>query len=142
MYQIFNQETGELIIELIDPIWVKQQKRRDDPIKADNLEDADGISLYSIEEKKEVLLGIDKEYAEGEPNMLNYKPLVRVVEVPSDTYIMSELNCVKAQINAVQSDVATVQSGVSEVYNVQTYGTVPKTDLDTAYREGVNSYGE
>lgn len=28
------------------------------------------------------------------------------------------------------------------IYNVQTYGTVPKTDLDTAYREGVNSYGE
>lgn len=135
MYQIFNQETGELIIETMDPLWVKQQKLRDDPIKANNLDEADGICLYSVEEKKEVLLGIAKEYAEGEPNMLNYPPLVRIVEVPDGPYLLVEINRLKSQVNAVQN-------GMTEVYNVQTEGAIPKIDLDTAYKEGVNSYGE
>lgn len=128
MYQIINAETGVLIEETLNPQFLRQQPLRDFPICANNLEEADGVVLSD----GETMVGIAKEYAEGEPNMLNYTPLVRVVEVPSDSYLMSELNRVKAQINAVQS-------GVNEVYNVQTYGTVPKADLDTAYKEGVNT---
>ena len=125
MYQIINTQTREIIEESITPTWVKQQERVDLPIKANNYEEADGIVLSD----NETTLGIDGR------NMQNYTPLVRVVEVPSDTFLMDEINRVKAQVRAVQN-------GVTEVYNVQTYGTVPKTDLDTAYKEGVNSYGE
>lgn len=125
MYQIIESQTSEIIEESIAPTWVKQQERVDLPIKANNLEEADGVVLSD---------GVTYVGIEGR-NMQNYTPLVRVVEVPSDTFLMDEINRVKAQVRAVQS-------GVTEVYNVQTYGTVPKTDLDTAYKEGVNSYGE
>lgn len=131
MYQIINLETGVLIEEALNPQWVRQQKLRDFPICANNLSEADGVVLSD----GNTMVGIAKEYAEGEPNMLNYPPLVRIVEVPDGAYLMGEINRLKSQVNAVQS-------GVTEVYNVQTVGTVPKIDLDTAYKEGVNSYGE
>lgn len=125
MYQIINTETGELIEESVNPTWVKQQERADCPLTTYNLEEADGVVLSD----QETYLGI-----EGR-NMGNYTPLVRIVEVSSDPVVFAEIEAMKAQINAVQN-------GVTEVYNVQTEGTVPKTDLDTAYKEGVNSYGE
>lgn len=131
MYQIINAETGVLIEETLNPQFLRQQPLRDFPICANNLEEADGVVLSD----GDTMVGIAKEYAEGEPNMLNYPPLVRIVEVPDGPYLLGEINRLKSQVNAVQN-------GVTEVYNVQTEGTVPKIDLDTAYKEGVNSYGE
>ena len=127
MYQIINNDTGVLIEETLNPQFLRQQPLRDFPICANNLAEADGVVLSD----GETMVGIAKEYAEGEPNMLNYPPLVRIVEVPDGAYLMGEINRLKSQVNAVQS-------GVTEVYNVQTEGTVPRTDLDTAYQEGVN----
>lgn len=129
MYQIINNETGILIEETLNPQFLRQQPLRDFPICANNLSEADGVVLSD----GDTMVGIAKEYAEGEPNMLNYPPLVRIVEVPDGPYLLGEINRLKSQVNAVQS-------GVTEVYNVQTEGTVPRTDLDTAYREGVNAY--
>lgn len=126
MYQIINHETGVLITETMQVTFVKQQKRVDRPILAYNLGEADGVVFYVGDE--EYQLGLAKDYAEGEPNMLNYTPLVDVVEVPSDNYIMSELNRVKAQVDSVHA--------------YQTESTILKSDLDESYREGVNSYGE
>ena len=131
MYQIINNETGVLIEETLNPQFLRQQPLRDFPICANNLSEADGVVLSD----GNTMVGIAKEYAEGEPNMLNYPPLVRIVEVPDGPYLLGEINRLKSQVNAVQN-------GVTEVYNVQTEGAVPKIDLDTAYKEGVNSYGE
>ena len=125
MYQIIDAETNYLIEEMARPMWVKQQERVDIPIKANNYEEADGVVLSD----QTTTLGI-----EGR-NMENYTPLVRIVEVSSDPVVFAEIEAMKAQINAVQN-------GVTEVYNVQTIGAVPKADLDTAYKEGVNSYAE
>lgn len=123
MYQIINHETGVLITETMNITFVKQQKRVDRPILANNLTEADGVVFHVGDE--EYQLGLAKDYAEGEPNMLNYTPLVDVVEVPSDAYIMSELNRVKAQVD--------------NVHAYQTESTVLKTELDESYQEGVNS---
>ena len=123
MYQIINDETNVLITETLNVTFVRQQERVDRPILANNLDEADGVVFYVGDE--EYQLGIAKEYAEGEPNMLNYTPLVNVVEVPSDAYIMSELNRVKAQVD--------------NVHAYQTESTVLKTELDKSYQEGVNS---
>lgn len=125
MYQIINLETGVLIEEALNPQWVKQQKLRDLPICANNLEEANGVVLSD----GNTMVGIykvDPETGESvQPNMDNYEPLVRIVEVPSDAYIMSELNRVKAKVDAV--------------HTYQTSETVLKTELDKSYKEGVNS---
>lgn len=42
----------------------------------------------------------------------------------------------------MREQVDGLQEKVDTLYSVETEGTVPKTDLDTAYKEGVNSYGE
>ena len=128
MYQIINNETGVLIEETLNPQFLRQQPLRDFPICANNLEEADGVVLSD----GNTMVGIAKEYAEGEPNMLNYPPLVKIVEVPDGPYLLGEINRLKSQVNAVQSS-------VTEVYNVQTEGTVPRTDLDAAYTQGVNA---
>ena len=126
MYQIINHETGVLITETMQVTFVKQQKRVDRPILAYNLGEADGVVFYVGDE--EYQLGLAKDYAEGEPNMLNYTPLVDVVEVSSDAYLLAELNRVKAQVDSVHA--------------YQTESTILKSELDESYREGVNSYGE
>lgn len=123
MYQIINHETGVLITETMQITFVKQQKRVDRPILAYNLGEADGVVFYVGDE--EYQLGLAKDYAEGEPNMLNYTPLVDVVEVPSDAYIMSELDRVKVQVDSVHA--------------YQTEMTILTSELDESYREGVNS---
>lgn len=123
MYQIINNETGVLITETMQVTFVKQQKRVDRPILAYNLGEADGVVFYVGDE--EYQLGLAKDYAEGEPNMLNYTPLVDVVEVPSDAYIMGELNRVKAQVD--------------NVHAYQTEETVLRSELDDAYTQGVNT---
>ena len=125
MYQIINLETNVLIEEALNPQWVRQQKLRDLPICANNLEDANGVVLSD----GNTMVGIYKVDPEtGEsvvPNMDNYEPLVKIVEVPSDAYIMSELNRVKAQVD--------------NVHAYQTEETVLRSDLDTAYTQGVNA---
>lgn len=128
MYQIINNETGVLIEETLNPQFLRQQPLRDFPICANNLSEADGVVLSD----GNTMVGIAKDYAEGEPNMLNYPPLVRIVEVPDGPYLLGEINRLKSQVNAVQN-------GVTEVYNVQTEGAVPRTDLDAAYTQGVNT---
>ena len=95
MYQIINHETGVLITETMQVTFVKQQKRVDRPILANNLDEADGVVFYVGDE--EYQLGIAKEYAEGEPNMLNYTPLVDVVEVPDGPYVSGQIRTVQHQ---------------------------------------------
>lgn len=95
MYQIINHETGVLITETMQVTFVKQQKRVDRPILAYNLGEADGVVFYVGDE--EYQLGLAKEYAEGEPNMLNYTPLVDVVEVPDGPYVSGQIRTVQHQ---------------------------------------------
>lgn len=125
MYQIINLETGVLIEEALNPQWVRQQKLRDFPICANNLEEANGVVLSD----GNTMVGIYKVDPEtGEsvvPNMDNYEPLVRIVEVSSDAYIMSELNRVKSQVD--------------NIHAYQTEKTVLRSDLDAAYTQGVNA---
>ena len=119
MYQIINDVTNVLITETLNPTFVRQQERVDRPILANNLAEADGVVFYVGNE--EYQLGI------AGKRMQNYTPLVRVVEVSSDAYIMSELNRVKAQVD--------------NVHAYQTESTILKAELDESYREGVNSFG-
>lgn len=138
MYQIINDETGVLMAETLNVTFVRQQQRVDRPIIANNLKEADGV-VFCIGEE-EYQLGLAKEYAEGEPNMLNYTPLVRVVEVSSDPYIMQQLAAMHAQVTAMQKQSTTTGEQVAEMYAVQAGDVVVKSELDAAYREGVNSY--
>lgn len=50
-----------------------------------------------------------------------------------------KLDKVMGEQSTMQEQVNTLESKVNELYDVQTVGTVSKTELDTAYREGVNS---
>lgn len=125
MYQIINLETNVLIEEALNPQFVKQQPRVDFPICANNLEEANGVVLSD----GNTMVGIYKVDPEtGEsvfPNMDNYKPLVKIVEVPSDPYILNELGRVKSQVDMI--------------HTYQTEKTVLRSDLDTAYTRGVNA---
>lgn len=123
MYQIINHETGVLITETMQVTFVKQQKRVDRPILAYNLGEADGVVFYVGDE--EYQLGLAKDYAEGEPNMLNYTPLVTIKEVSSDPYVFAQLEAMQSQIDAVHA--------------YQTEETVLRSELDDAYTQGVNA---
>lgn len=125
MYKIINAKNGICIETAIDPTFLRQQMKTKVPIRAEGLFDADGVVLSD----GETMLGI-----EGK-NMPEYEPQVRVEKIDSDPLVFQRLEAMQAQIDSVQS-------GVNQVYNAQTSESVPKTDLDTAYREGVNSYGE
>lgn len=97
MYQIINLETGVLIEEAFNPQWLKQQKLRDFPICANNLEDANGVVLSD----GNTMVGIykvDPETGESvQPNMDNYKPLVKIVEVPDGPYVSGQIRTVQHQ---------------------------------------------
>lgn len=108
MYQIINHETGVLITETMNITFVKQQKRVDRPILANNLAEADGVVFYVGDE--EYQLGLAKEYAEGEPNMLNYTPLVDVVEVPDGPYVSGQIRTVQHQNEDTASRLDAQQS--------------------------------
>lgn len=123
MYRLLD-EYGNIIDELVNPQWLKQQKRVDRPICANSLEEADGVVLSD----GEMMVGI------AGRNMEDYEPLVTVVEVSSDPYIFQRMSELESQIKATQD-------GISQVYDAQTVGMVAKTELDEAYREGVNSVG-
>lgn len=93
MYQIIDLESGNIIEEALNPQFLRQQPLRDFPICANNLSEADGVVLSD----GNTMVGIAKEYAEGEPNMLNYPPLVRVVEVPDGPYVSGQIRTVQHQ---------------------------------------------
>ena len=123
MYQIINHETGVLITETLNVTFVKQQKRVDRPILAYNLGEADGVVFYVGDE--EYQLGLAKEYAEGEPNMLNYTPLVDVVEVPDGPYVSGQIRTVQHQnentasrLDAQQALTLTSLQGQADQYTV------------------------
>lgn len=130
MYRIIEIGSERLIDELINPTWVKQQKRVDLPILARNFAEADGVVLSD----GETMVGI------AGRNMQNYPPLVTVVEVSSDPYIMQQLTAMQAQVSAMQQQSTTTGEQVAEMYAVQAGDVVVKSELDAAYREGVNSY--
>lgn len=123
MYRLLD-EYGNIVDELVNPSWLKQQRLVDRPISANSCDEADGVVLSD----GETMVGI------AGRNMQNYEPLVTVVEVSSDPYIFQRMSELESQIKAAQD-------GISQVYDAQTVGMVSKTELDEAYREGVNSVG-
>lgn len=137
MYQIIEYDTGKLIAETLNVTWVTQQERVDVPVLAYNYNDADGVVFKVNGEEK--TLGIKKDRPEGAPNMDNYTPLVRVVEVSGEQYIMQQLSAMQAQVRAMQAQSTTTSEQVNEIYASQAGDVVVKSDLDAAYKEGVNS---
>lgn len=86
MYRI-KDEYGNIIDELVNPQWLKQQKRVDRPICANSYEEADGVVLSD----GETMRGI------AGRGMENYTPLVTVEEVSGEPYIFRDLDTVKQQ---------------------------------------------
>lgn len=115
MYKIINAQTGICIETMMNPTFLRQQMKTKVPVKSEGLFDADGVVLSD-----DTYCGI-----EGK-NMPEYLPQVRVEKIDSDPYVFAQLD--------------TMQKQVDQVYKYQTEDTVLKSDLDTAYREGVNSY--
>lgn len=118
MYNIYDATYNNLIEVVTNPIFLKQQKLVDRPIAPAGLtlDEADGVVLSD----GNTMVGI------AGRNMENYTPLVTVKEVSSDPYIFQRMEQMQSQIDAV--------------HTYQTSETVLKSDLDAAYREGVNSY--
>lgn len=137
MYQIINSETKNLIAETHYITWLKQQERVDFPVKANNMSEADGVTIMIDGEEK--TFGIKKEREPGAPNMDNYTPLVKVVEVSGEPYIMQQLSAMQEQVKAMQAQSTTTGEQVKEIYAAQAGDVVVKSDLDAAYQEGVNS---
>ena len=70
-----------------------------------------------------------------------------VVECPKNNPVEQEpqqetvtLEDLQAQINELQEQSTTTSEQVAEMYAVQAGDVVVKSELDAAYREGVNSY--
>ena len=125
MYNIYDATYNNLIETVTNPIFLKQQKLVDRPIAPAGLtlDEADGVILSD----GNTMVGI------AGRNMENYTPLVTVKEVSSDPYVFARLETMQSQINAVQGSVDTVHA-------YQTETTVLKSELDAAYKEGVNAY--
>lgn len=118
MYRIKDAATGAFLEDIISPIWMRQQELMDYPISCDEYAEADGLYLSD----DTTLVGI-----EGR-NMQDYKPTVIVEEVSADPYLFAQLGELK--------------EGLAQVQKYQTEGTVLTSELDEAYREGVNAYAE
>lgn len=131
MYRLID-EYGNIIDELVNPTWLKQQKRVDRPICANSYEEADGVVLSD----GETMRGI------AGRGMDNYTPLVTVEEVSGEPYIMQQLAAMQEQVRAMQEQSTTSNEQIAEIYAAQAGDTVVKSELDAAYREGVNSYAE
>lgn len=128
MYRI-KDEYGNIIDELVNPTWLKQQKRVDRPICANSYEEADGVVLSD----GETMRGI------AGRGMDNYTPLVTVEEISGEPYIMQQIAAMQAKVNAMQVQNTTTSEQVNEIYAAQAGDVVVKSDLDAAYKEGVNS---
>lgn len=123
MYQIIDHDTGVLITETLNITWLKQQERVDIPILAHNFNEADGVAVIINGEEK--TFGIKKARDPDAPNMDNYTPLVKVVEVSGEPYIMNELNNLmingqsQSNLNAeTQNLLLDTMSGVAEMYEL------------------------
>lgn len=116
MYRIRDAESGGIIEEVVQPLWLKQQRLVDLPILCDEYGEADGLVLSDGETK----VGI------AGRNMENYPPLVAVEEISSDPYVFARLDSMQQQLDSI--------------HNYQTETTVLKSELDAAYKEGVNAY--
>lgn len=128
MYRI-KDEYGNVIDELVNPQWLKQQKRVDRPICANSYDDADGVVLSD----GETMRGI------AGRGMDNYTPLVTIEEISGEPYIMQQLSAMQAQVRAMQAQSTTTSEQVNEIYAAQAGDVVVKSELDAAYKEGVNS---
>lgn len=129
MYKIVNFETGELIEKTEQPRWVRQQDRVDDPVLCYSYEEADGVVLSD----GNTMLGI-----EGR-DMQNYTPTVLVSVIPETELQISIMGGV---LEDVVNQVASINEKVNTIYDAQTQGVVLQSELDAAYKEGVNSYAE
>lgn len=59
----------------------------------------------------------------------------------SDQELMkAQIESMQAQVTAMQQQSTTTSEQVAEMYAVQAGDVVVKSELDAAYREGVNSY--
>ena len=130
MYRIREAKSGGIIEEIVQPLWLKQQRLVDFPILCDEYAEADGLVLSDGETR----VGI------AGRGMDNYTPLVTVEEVSGEPYIMQQLAAMQAQVRAMQAQSTTTGEQVKEIYAAQAGDTVVKSELDAAYREGVNSY--
>lgn len=131
MYKISNYKTKKTIEVVITPTFLKMQKNGLPVLCSEcTLETADGVRLSD----KNTLLGI------AGRNMQNYEPLVTVEEVSGEPYIMQQIAAMQAQVRAMQEQSATTGEQINEIYAAQAGDTVVKSELDAAYREGVNSY--
>ncbi len=52
----------------------------------------------------------------------------------------AQIESMQTQVNAMQKQSTTTGEQVAEMYAVQAGDVVVKSELDAAYREGVNSY--
>ena len=137
MYRI-KDEYGNILEETVNPRWVKQQKRVDLPINANSYEEANGIVLS--DEKFYGIYKVDEKTGESVvPNMNNY-PQVTIEEISGEPYIMQQLAAMQEQVKAMQEQSTTTGEQVAEMYAVQAGDVVVKSELDAAYREGVNAY--
>lgn len=128
MYKIVNYETGEIIEKTEEPWWLKKQSSGS-IITCYSQEDADGIMLSD----GNTMLGI-----EGR-NMQEYTPTVIVSEIPES---IVKIDFMSGALDDVVKQVANIETKVNTLYDAQTQGIVLQSELDAAYKEGVNSYAE
>lgn len=132
MYNIINFETGKTveIIETFEDItWIKMQDNGYIACADCTYETADGVMLSD----NNTILGI-----EGR-NMQNYTPTVIIQEIPESVV---QINFMSGALNDVVAQVNTINEKVNTIYDTQTQGVVLRSELDAAYKEGVNSYAE
>lgn len=129
MYKIKDASDKALMDELLAPVWVRQQERVDLPICCDSYEDADGLVLSD----GNTMVGI------AGRNMENYKPLVVVEEVSGEPYLMAKLNELQSKVNTIEQQSATTSAQVSDLHATQAGDVVVKSELDGAYKDGVNA---
>lgn len=131
MYKVVNFQTGELLAKEEHISFVKQQVNIDFPIGCLTLEEADGVVIYI--DGQEYMLGI-----EGR-NMQNYTPTVLVSVIPETEL---QISIMGGALEDVVNQVASINEKVNTIYDAQTQGVVLQSELDAAYKEGVNSYAE
>lgn len=129
MYNIINVSTGQVIETVEQPFFVKKIDGSEFPVMCNSIEDADGVMLSD----QSTFLGF-----EGK-NMQEYTPLVTVVEV-QETIV--KIDFMNGALNKVVAQVNTINEKVNTIYDTQTQGVVLQSELDAAYKEGVNSYAE
>lgn len=115
MYRI-KDEYGNILEETVNPQWLKQQKRVDCPVSANNYQEADGVVLSD----GETMVGI------AGRGMDNYTPLVDVEEVSSDPYLFQQLNetsnkldtkASQDKVESLEQQTTALMMGMVDVYS-------------------------